>query len=422
MRAPRAPRAPQLESVERRTLRVGFLFNHDHIHQVAHSAPIAFELARSFPDVAVTLLVAGREQEEAVRALAHGGLPARCEVQQLHASGPLAWIDPVIGSLLSFRRLAVLGSNAAQLDRFDALVVPEKTTLRLRTHYGARRVKLIHTRHGAGDRAVGFDAESRHFDLALLSGEKIRARLAAAGALPPRFAIVGYPKFDAVDPDRQLPHFFANHRPTVLYNPHFSPHYSSWYDAGREILEFFHRSRDYNLIFAPHVMLFRRRLQLAVEKLALRWVPGVPRRYAECEHIHVDLGSAYSTDMTYTQAADVYLGDVSSQVCEFIARPRPCVFANPRRVPWQGDPSYAMWRLGTVFERVEDLPAALERAIHDQPLIRSTQEAYARDTFDLREQPSSRRAAQAIHAFLTTGAAEAAGASSAPRDLRAGRD
>ena len=71
-------------------------------------------------------------------------------------------------------------------------MVPEKTTLRLRTHYGAKRVKLIHTRHGAGDRAVGFDAASAGFDLALLSGPKILRRLRAANALPPRFAIVGY--------------------------------------------------------------------------------------------------------------------------------------------------------------------------------------------------------------------------------------
>lgn len=415
----RAPRAIQLEKVERRALRIGFLFNHDHTHQVAHSAPIAFELARSFPGVAVTLLVASREQLDCVRALAQGSLPKRCEVQLLGAGGPLAWIDPVIGSLLSFRRLAVLESNAALLDEFDALVVPEKTTLRLRTHYGATRVKLIHTRHGAGDRAVGFDPESRHFDLALLSGEKIRARLAALGALPERWAIVGYPKFDSVAATKPIPRFFANERPTVLYNPHFSPHYSSWYDAGREILDFFRGSSEYNLIFAPHVMLFRRRLQLALEKLALRWVPGVPRAHYDCPNIRIDLGSGLSTDMTYTNAADVYLGDVSSQVCEFLARPRPCVFANPRRIAWQGDPSYAMWGLGAVFERASELPAALDAAIRGHAQLRSAQEAYVRETFDLGETPPSRRAAQAIYAFLTGDGGDAAKRAAPPRELRA---
>jgi hypothetical protein len=386
-------------------MRVGFLFNHDHVHQVAHSAPIAFELARAHEDVEVWLLVGSRELADAVGALAPNGLPPRCRVHELAAKGPLAWIDPAIGKLLSFRRLAVLAPNAAFLDRFDALVVPEKTTLRLRTHYGATHVKLVHTRHGAGDRAVGFDAESGGFDLALLSGEKIRRRLEAAGALAKRWAIVGYPKFDAIAgrPARRL---FANDRPTVVYNPHFSPHYSSWYDQGREILELFRTSRDYNLIFAPRVMLFRRRGQVAVERFGLRWVPGVPRRFRECEHMLVDLGSERSTDMTYTQAADVYLGDVSSQVCEFLVRPRPCVFANPHRIAWRDDPSYAMWKLGEVFERVSELPGALERAVRDHANVRAAQEAYVRETFDLSDEPSSRRAARAIYAFLADAAKE----------------
>jgi hypothetical protein len=409
-------RAP--ETAPRRRLRLGFLFNHDHVHQVAHSAPIAFALARAYADVDVVLLVATPQLEQAVRALAQGPLPPRCRLESLGASGPLAWIDPLIGSLLSFRRLAVLASNAAALDRFDALVVPEKTTLRLRTHYGAPHVKLIHTRHGAGDRSVGFDAESRHFDFALLSGEKIRARLEGADALAPRWAIVGYPKFDALTGAEPPPRFFENDRPTVLYNPHFSPHYSSWYDAGHAILEFFLRSRDYNLIFAPHVMLFRRRAQLAVEKLALRWVPGVPRRFRECPHIRVDLGSPYSTDMTYTQAADVYLGDVSSQLCEFLVRPRPCLFANPQRIRWQGDPSYEMWRLGPVFQSPDELPAALDAAIRGHSALRPAQEAYVHATFDLGDVPSSRRAADAIHAYLretTSAEAQALAPSSSAR-------
>ena len=386
-------------STRGRSLRIGFLFNHDHIHQVAHSAPIAFELARSFHDVEVELLVATDALSNAVRALAGEVLPPRCAIDRLNAHGPLAWIDPLIGRWLSFRRLAVLEPNAARLDAFDALVVPEKTTLRLRTHYGCKHVKLIHTRHGAGDRAVGFDPESAGFDLTLLSGEKIRQRLAAARALPPRWAIVGYPKFDTLS-STPLPKLFARERKTVVYNPHFSPHFSSWFDMGRDVLEFFASSREYNLIFAPHVMLFRRPIQLSVEKLGLRVAPSVPRKFRGLDNVLIDLGSERSTDMTYTRAADVYLGDVSSQVCEFVVEPRPCVFANPRRVPWEGDPSYAMWKLGPVFERIDELPAALERAEKEHPQVRALQESYVRASFDLTSEPSSRRAARAIYEFL----------------------
>jgi hypothetical protein len=148
-------------------------------------------------------------------------------------------------------------------------------------------------------------------------------------------------------------------------------------------------------------------------------VPGVPRAYYDCANIRIDLGSELSADMTYTQAADVYLGDVSSQVCEFLARPRPCVFANPRRIAWRGDPSYAMWGLGPVFERVEELPAVLEAAIRDHARVRPAQEAYVRETFDLSETPSSRRAAQAIYTFLTGDGGEAAKRAAPTRELRA---
>src|SRR3546814_2965461 len=48
--------------------------------------------------------------------------------------------------------------------------------------------------------------------------------------------------------------------------------------------------------------------------------------------MHIDLGSERSIDMSYTGSADLYLGDVSSQVAEYLYRPRPCVFLNAQGV------------------------------------------------------------------------------------------
>jgi hypothetical protein len=39
--------------------------------------------------------------------------------------------------------------------------------------------------------------------------------------------------------------------------------------------------------------------------------------------------------MTYTQTADVYIGDASNQVNEFIRTPRPYIFLNPDRIDWR---------------------------------------------------------------------------------------
>lgn len=379
---------------------VGFLFNHDHVHQIAHSAPIAFELSRLAPQHSVTLLASTEEQRcvlEAMRAHFRG---ERCSLHTLAAEGALAGVVPLGDWLGPLRRVSVLRSNEELLRSFDALVVPEKTSLSLRGRDGAGP-KLIHTRHGAGDRAVGFDAKSAEFDLVLLAGEKIRRRLDAEGALARRHAIVGYPKFDGVDvakpPVRPL---FDNGKPTVLYNPHCSPRHSSWYRMGRAILEHFLAQSRFNLVFAPHVMMYRRRLQISLEDLSFVYARAIPAKFRACDHIRIDLGSPACTDMTYTRGADIYLGDVSSQVCEFLARPRPCLFANAQRVRWQGDPSYEAWKLGPVFERAEDLPDALDAALRDHALVRAAQGAYVRDTFDLTRVPSSRRAAEAIQQFL----------------------
>jgi hypothetical protein len=383
--------------------RVAFLFNHEHIHQIAHAGPVAFELSRRHPQLAVELLASSTQQLAALAELAARFPGQRCAVRAI-GEGPRSARVAALGRWFApLRKLAVLRDNAQSFATFDAIVVPEKTSLRIRRLPGCAHVKLIHTRHGAGDREIGFDAASREFDLVLVSGEKIRRRLADAGTLAPRHAVVGYPKFDAVAPLASArPRLFSNDRPTVLYNPHCSPHLSSWYAMGREILEFFRHSDAYNLIFAPHVMMFRRRLQVSVDKLAVAWVRCVPREYFALSHVRIDLGSPACTDMTYTRAADVYLGDVSSQVCEFLAEPRPCVFANARGVAWRDDPSYAAWRLGPVIERAEELPRALESAVRGHGALRAAQEAYVRDTFDLSPVPPSRRAADAIEQFVTS--------------------
>ena len=71
--------------------------------------------------------------------------------------------------------------------------------------------------------------------------------------------------------------------------------------------------------------------------------------------------------MTYTRAADIYLGDVSSQVYEFLSEPKPCVFVTKPTTQWQGNPDYAHWLYGPVCHSVSDVMAALDRSMLDLP-------------------------------------------------------
>ena len=46
--------------------------------------------------------------------------------------------------------------------------------------------------------------------------------------------------------------------------------------------------------------------------------------------------------------SDSYLGDVSSQVYEFMLEPRPCIQLNDHYADWQGDTNYFHFTLRLV--------------------------------------------------------------------------
>lgn len=381
-------------------MRIGFLFNHEAAHQVGHGLPIALSLARLCPDIEVQILLTSGGVEREARRLA-GETPPNLRFVALREAYPVArMLKHATGGSIPIDRVSVLYRNRDLFRDLAALVVPEKTSLLLKTHFGLPDLKMIHTRHGAGDRAVGFDRASGSFDFVLLSGPKIRDRLEAVGLLKPDgHAIVGYPKFDLARP-RPKKQWFADDRPIAIYNPHPSPALSSWYRYGPYILDYFSKSRDYNLIFAPHVMLFAKRFNISLSPLAVRSVPAVPAHIFHAPNIHIDLGSDASVDMTYTDAADVYLGDASSQVYEFIRKPRPCVFFNAQGHEWRGDPNFAHWEAGPVVTELGALDTALTNAVTQPDAFDVAQKRLFSYSFDLADTPSADRAAKAIAAFV----------------------
>jgi CDP-glycerol glycerophosphotransferase (TagB/SpsB family) len=324
-------------------------------------------------------------------------LPPRLQLVQLGVKPSLKRrFARLLNTVAPVDKLALYGDNLEFFRGLDALVVTEKTSLLLKTHYGLSGLCMIHTRHGAGDRAIGFDRASQGFDHVLASGPKIRDRLIEDARVPSdRISVVGYPKFD-LEPERSVLPMQANGRPTVLYNPHGSPHLSSWYLQGRGVLEYFRTSERYNLIFAPHVMLFQRPYVVSVDRLRIARVGKLDPRLYETPHIHIDLGSHASTDMTYTTAADIYLGDVSSQVYEFLRRPRPCVFLNAHDRSYEGDPNFAHWAAGPVISRLDQLDCALTYAVEHQGQHEAVQRRLFDYSFDLTVEPSCERAATAI--------------------------
>ena len=103
--------------------------------------------------------------------------------------------------------------------------------------------------------------------------------------------------------------------------------------------------------------------------------------------------------MTYTMAADVYLGDASSQVYEFLLRPRPCIFINSHGIDPAGDPSFLHWQAGDVIDGAAGLDAALDAAVREPQRYAAVQRALFESHIELTDEPSSVRAARAIERF-----------------------
>lgn len=389
---------PQTE----RPLHIGFLYNHEGVHQVRHSAVVIPQLLERHRDIKITVLATSDALIEAVIDVCGPDLIGRVEIIKL---SPPKWRKPLAGVLdkvSPFSRLDNLFSNRALFAKFDAVIVTEGTSLFLKKLKGLERLKIIRIDHGAGDRSIGFTRSFSGNDLVLFAGEKQRERFRQLGYLrDDQMAVVGYTKFDAVTAaGRARKKLFPDDKPVVLYNPHPEPKLSSWYEMGLEVLDFFRTSSDYNLIFAPHVMLFQRRLHVSLEARIARFRRDLPKRFRDCPHILIDTGSSASVDMTYTLAADIYLGDVSSQVYEFLIDRRPCVFLNAHNARWQGNADYAFWNFGPVIDRIGNLPGALKDISTTHPRYRPIQEEAFNETFDLQPTASSVRAADVIANFL----------------------
>jgi hypothetical protein len=373
------PAAPQ---------KVCFFFNAQ-LHHVFHAMPLAVEMSRD-PRFSIDVV-----------AMTEDHIALARDIARRHRAGPLNFVR-VGGSLLSAitrliggatpPKLPALMAARKRLAGYDAIVVPERTSLLLR-FAGLHKTRFIHTCHGAGDRAVGYDRRIRQFDFVLLAGEKQRRRMLEKNLIREgHYAIVGYGKFDLTEgrlPDR----LFAQDRPIVLYNPHFSKRLSSWPAMGLDVIRQFAADDRFNLVVAPHIRLYDNRRRRAAMERELA-------EFAGLGHIHIDLGSPASVDMRYAKAASVYLGDVSSQVYEFVVRPRPCLFLDNHGADWEGDPNYRHWNYGPVHRSSAGIVGKVAEAVAMHGTYLAAQYRGIAETFDHEESRSSERAARAVGDFL----------------------
>ncbi|EUK17713.1 CDP-glycerol glycerophosphotransferase family protein [Commensalibacter papalotli (ex Servin-Garciduenas et al. 2014)] len=361
-------------------------------HQTLHSLPIAIEIARKHPNIEVHIACTTHEHLNYIQSII-ALYPNTNLHYHLFSLPSLIRKRIKLHGTNAILKLLTLYLNRDLFQKFSAIIVPERTSLYLK-QFGITKPKLIWTRHGAGDRAVGFAKDVRKFDFILMAGEKIEQRLLQQDSLHPgRYQTGVYAKFDIVHILRKQPQpvLFNNDKPTILYNPHFKRHLSSWHKFGHKILKQFAEQNHYNLIFAPHFRLFYPPSPKDYEVFAA---------YKQHPHILIDLGSERSIDMTYTIAADLYLGDVSSQLYEFLIKLRPCVFLNAHNIHWKRDENYQSWALGPVISSPNHIIEKINKAFTLQKNFLHLQKDYIRNTFGTLNCPTAHIGAKAIVDYL----------------------
>lgn len=279
---------------------------------------------------------------------------------------------------------------------YDAFVTTMFGDLSLKEIFGFKQAKYIWTTHGVINRAYSFNPRIKNFDLFFIVGKyeyNIRKKLNQL--TPTNHAITGYIKNDVIN-KIDIPVFFKNKNPTVVYNPHWEKSLTSFKIYGKQIFDFFANRSDFNLIFAPHYILTQR--NPTYRQLALQ--------YKDYPNILVDLGSERCNDMSYTKYADVYIGDASSQAMEFIFyRSRPCIYLDAHELDNNEQERPLSWDLGTVVTEVNNFAQLLQ--IAEKEFIdhyQERQQIRKKELFYQGELPPSELAVRAIIKLLNESA------------------
>jgi len=368
--------------------RIAFLFLGETL-LIPHLYPIVEALAAESPDPRIECWVATSVHEGLLSGwLTEAGLAVRVRLRR--APGYLALPDlrrgenpPLPPKSLMLARLVpyLLGARA--------VVCAEQTSLWMPRLLPFLRWRFIKAAHGAGSMMARSDPRRRAAYRLLVPAEAEKARLIGVGVPAERIEVVGYVKAGFRGLARP-PRLFADDRPVIVYAPHWQRHRSSWWAWGRPIVDILAAQERFNVILAPH----QRLAETAPE------VRDVLAAAASLPHVHADCDSFAMVDGSYMGAADIYLGDTSSQVVEYLIRPRPCIFLDPEAIDWRATDDHDFWACGEVVDRLDALPGALARARADHPRYEAVQRAFAADALGDAGPEAAHRAARAVIAAL----------------------
>lgn len=290
-----------------------------------------------------------------------------------------------------FFRPYILNLNRNHISNMDALIVPLYDYLILKKHFIDKL--LIYTTHGMPSRVYAFDNRITKFDLFFLSGLLEHKERNKRGQLTnSNHKVIGFSKYDLLK-DVSSTNLFQNKNITILYNPHWERKLSSFPKFGFRILDFFSKNSCYNLIFSPHTKLVNRNFILR-HKL---------NKYRKYDNIIIDLNSERNNDMTYTKYANLYLGDGSSQVLEYLfVESRPCLFLDAHNLKDDKIHRPFTWNLGEIIDEITDFERTIKQTFKSHKLkYKSIQLENRDDLFYMGSISASAIAAESIESLLS---------------------
>jgi hypothetical protein len=368
--------------------RVAFLFLGETL-LIPHLYPIVEALAAKAPDLRIECWVSTSVHEGLLAGwLAEAGLADRVRLRRAPGyrdlPGLRAGENPPLPA-----KLPLLARLLPRLIGADVAVCAEQTSLWLPTLLPFLKTRFIITAHGAGSINDRVDRRRDHAWLQLMPSAFEGEEMVRCGKPADRIAVTGYVKaaFRHVTPARSL---FAQDRPILVYAPHWQRWRSSWWAWGREIVAMLAAQDRWNVILAPHQRLAEKDPE----------VVSVIQEAARLPHVHADHGSFAMVDGSYMAAADLYLGDTSSQVVEFLMRPRPCLFLNAQGINWRATDDHGFWECGEVIDALPDLPAAIDRALARHPDFAPAQRAFAAKALGDTSPEAANRAADFVLSAL----------------------
>ena len=309
---------------------------------IFHSIGLAIELAKR-KENEVSILFNSRNERDLKEFL-----PSNHSIKLTRVTPPWIVALPLYIEIKLNYRKSIFKKYKEILAQQDVFISSLYNDLIIREVIAPKKIAMVYTAHGPANRQYCFNDIVKQFDFFFCASKKeaeIRREMGQVKAN--NHCVGGYLKLDVAQPKKL--DVFHDDREVVLYNPHWDKKLSSFFKYGFDILDFFKDHQTINLIFAPHALLIKRNLLL---RLRLK-------RYKKYANIHMDFGSNRSHDFSYVKAANIYLGDVSSQALEFcLFEPRKCIFIDVKQNTGN---HYISWGLGDVHSNSFNIANALSQ-------------------------------------------------------------